>query len=167
MDSVQNMIQEMEQEAVSARRLLQLVPAEKLDWRPHHKSMSLGQLALHVASIPGTVSNLLLLDGLDALKANFTPAQPNSKDEILTSLETGLGHAKQILGDLDPQKAASPWKLSKGEQEIFTLPRIGVARTILLNHWYHHRGQLTVYLRMLDIPLPATYGRSADVNPFA
>lgn len=167
MDSVQSMIQELEQEAVSARRLLQLVPSAHLEWRPHHKSMSLGQLSMHVASIPGGVANMLLTDGLDATKANFSPPQPKNTDEILSSLETGLNHAKQVLGEWDHQTAASPWRLSKGEQEIFTLPRIGVARTILLNHWYHHRGQLTVYLRLLDIPLPVTYGRSADMNPFA
>ncbi len=167
MDRVQGMIQELEQEAVSLRRLLKLVPSDHLEWRPHQKSMSLGQLAMHVASIPGSVSNLLLTDGFDATKANFAPPQPKTTDEILTSLETGLSRAKQVLGDWDQQKADFPWRLSKGEQEIFTIPRAGVARTILLNHWYHHRGQLTVYLRLLDIPLPVTYGRSADMNPFA
>jgi len=167
MDNVQSMIQELEQEAISVRRLLKLVPSDHLDWRPHQKSMSLGQLGLHVASIPGGVSNLLLTDGFDGSKANFTVAQPKSTDEILTSLETGLSRAKQVLGDLDAQKAVSPWRLSKGDQEIFTIPRIGVARTIMLNHWYHHRGQLTVYLRLLDVLLPVTYGRSADTNPFA
>jgi len=166
-DSIQGMIRELEQEAVSTRRLLSLIPEEKLNWAPHPKSMSLGQLAFHVASLPGGVANMLLMDGFDALKAKFDPSHPESKEQILSTLETGLERAKQVLGDWDHQKATSPWRLSKGEDEVFTMPRSGVARTVLLNHWYHHRGQLTVYLRLLDVPLPVTYGRSADENPFA
>jgi uncharacterized damage-inducible protein DinB len=166
-DSIQNMIRELEQEAISTRRLLSLVPEDKLKWVPHPKSSSLGQLALHIASVPGNVANLMMLDGFDALKAQFDPPHPESKEHILSVLETGLERAKQVLGDLDHEKAMSPWRLSKGEEEVFTIPRSGVARNILLNHWYHHRGQLTVYLRLLDVPLPVTYGRSADENPFA
>ncbi|MCI0549355.1 MAG: hypothetical protein L0287_00215 [Anaerolineae bacterium] len=138
-----------------------------MKWAPHPKSMSLGQLALHVASLPGSISNLLMMDGFDALKAQFDPPHPESKEQILSVLEAGLVGAKQVLGDWDHQKATSPWRLTKGEEEVFTIPRSGVARSILLNHWYHHRGQLTVYLRLLDVPLPVTYGRSADEDPFA
>lgn len=166
-DSIQSMIHELEQEAISTRRLLSLVPEERLKWAPHPKSMSLGQLALHVASLPGSISNLLMMDGFDALKAQFDPPHPESKEQILSVLEAGLVGAKQVLGDWDHQKATSPWRLTKGEEEVFTIPRRGVARSILLNHWYHHRGQLTVYLRLLDVPLPVTYGRSADEDPFA
>ena len=163
----QILIQELEQEAIAARNLLKQVPAEKLEWRPHEKSMSLGQLAIHIASIPGAVSNLMMMDGFDASKAKFNPPQPKTTEEILTTFETSLAGAKQILTNLDEQKATDSWKLSHGEKEIFTIPRIGVARSMLLNHWYHHRGQLTVYLRLLNVPLPVTYGRSADTNPFA
>jgi uncharacterized damage-inducible protein DinB len=166
-DSIQSMIRELEQEAISTRRLLSLVPEEKLNWAPHSKSMSLGQLALHIATVPGSVANMLVMDEFDALKAKFDPPQPESKEQILSTLETGLERAKQILGDWDQQKAMSLWRLSKGQDEVFTMPRSAVARNVLLNHWYHHRGQLTVYLRLLDVPLPVTYGRSADENPFA
>jgi uncharacterized damage-inducible protein DinB len=167
MDNIQNMIQELEQEGATTKRLLDVVPAGKLEWRPHNKSMSLGQLAMHVASIPGGVARLLTGDSFDATKANFHPPQPESKEAILEAFEAAISSAKQELGTWDSKKAVAPWTLTKGEQPVFTLPRAGVARTIMLNHWYHHRGQLTVYLRLLDVPLPVTYGRSADTNPFA
>lgn len=165
--SIEGMIREMEQEAAATKRLLELVPADKLEWRPHERSMSLGQLSLHVASIPGSVTKLMQADTLDTSEISMQPRAPESKDELLTALEDGLAHARQVLSGLDEDAAKAHWKLKKGDKELFSLPRIGMARTILLNHWYHHRGQLTVYLRLLNIPLPVTYGRSADNNPFA
>lgn len=166
LQSIEGMIKEMEQEAAATKRLLDLVPADKLDWKPHEKSMSLGQLALHVASIPGSVTKMMQADTLDASGISTQPRAPESTGEILAALEDGLVNARQILGGLDEDGAKAHWKLTKGDKELFSIPRIGMARTILLNHWYHHRGQLTVYLRLLDIPLPATYGRSADDSLF-
>lgn len=166
-NAIQGLIFELEQEAASTRRMLERLPEEKLSWKPHAKSMSLGQLALHVASTPGSVANLLLLEGLDAKTVNFEPPSAKSLAEILGALEQGVSHAKEVLNGLTPEKASGPWKLVSGEREVFTAPRIGVARNIMLNHWYHHRGQLSVYMRLLDVPVPAIYGRSADENPMA
>jgi len=167
MNAIQGLIFELEQEGASTRRLLERVPGDKLGWKPHDKSMSLGQLALHIASIPGRVSSMMLGDGLDAKTANFSPPPASGVSEILGALEQGIVDAKKILGGLTPEQAAGPWKLTSGEREVFTVPRLGMARSILFNHWYHHRGQLTVYLRLLNVPVPAMYGRSADENPLA
>jgi uncharacterized damage-inducible protein DinB len=160
------MIQELEQESQATRRLLESVPNDKLAWKPHTKSMTLGQLANHVASLPGGISTMLSMDRFDAKTASFTPAQPESMNEVFTAFDQSLRVAKELFSNWDESKATSSWQLTFGEKEIFTLPRIGVARTVMMNHLYHHRGQLTVYLRLLDVPLPVTYGRSADVNPF-
>jgi uncharacterized damage-inducible protein DinB len=167
MDAIKGMIHELEQEAKTTRALLELVPSDKLFWKPHQRLMSLGQLALHVATLPGNVSTMASGEGFDVTKASFTPPQPETKEQILAAFEESVSNANKVLEGWDQNKAAAPWKLSKGDQTVFTIPRMGVIRTILLNHWYHHRGQLTVFLRLLDLSLPVTYGRSGDVNPFA
>ncbi|MEW5983168.1 MAG: DinB family protein [Acidobacteriota bacterium] len=161
------LIAELEQEASATRRLLERVPEAHLGWRPHARSMSLGQLALHVAMIPGDLSQLAGLDGLDAAAVSFEPPVPRNADELLSSLDRSIASATEFLGKLTQSQAEAPWRLTLRGQEVFTVPRLGLVRTLMLNHWYHHRGQLAVYLRLLDIPVPAVYGRSADENPFA
>jgi len=160
------LLQEISQEAAITRRVLDRVPGDKLDWRPHLKSMSLGQLAMHVATIPGNISGLLRADEFDASQANFAPPTPNSVEEIITAFDASLKTAEDYLRSLDEQTAAASWRLAFKGKEIFTAPRSNVIRSIMLNHWYHHRGQLSVYLRLLEVPLPVIYGRSADENPF-
>ena len=160
------MLNELRQEAATTKRLLERVPEDRLGWKPHPKSMSLGQLAFHVARIPGDLSRLAQLDEFDASRANFDPPAPNSGEEILTALEQSVSDAAQYLGSLTPEIAAASWRLTLRGSEVFTIPRAGVLRSLLLNHWYHHRGQLSVYLRLLDVPIPVIYGRSADENPF-
>jgi uncharacterized damage-inducible protein DinB len=166
MSAFQALISELEQEVPATRRLLERVPEDKFGWKPHDKSMSLGQLAYHIASVPGNIANLLLLDGLDASQITFERPTAKSRAELMKLLDDGIANAKKIMSGLTETQAIDPWKLVSKEKEVFTVPKIGVARTILLNHWYHHRGQLTVYLRLLDVNLPVTYGRSADENPF-
>ena len=162
-----SIINELRQEAITTRRVLERVPEEKLSWKPHRTSMSLGQLSLHVASIPGNVSRLAQLDAFDASEANFVPPEPNSVDQILTALDDSVNTAESYLSGLDNKAATDTWRLTLRGEEVFSVPRIGMLRTIMLNHWYHHRGQLAVYLRLLEIPVPVIYGRSADENPFA
>ena len=129
--------------------------------------MSLGQLSLHVASIPGDVSRLAQLDAFDASDANFVPPEANSVNQLLTALDDSVNAAESYLTSLDNKAATDTWRLTLRGEEVFSMPRIGMLRTILLNHWYHHRGQLAVYLRLLEVPVPVIYGRSADENPFA
>jgi uncharacterized damage-inducible protein DinB len=160
------LLNELHQEAVITRRVLERVPVDKLEWRPHPKSMSLGQLAMHIASIPGNLSGLVKAGEFDASQANFTPPAPGSVEEILTAHDSSLRVAQDYLGGVDEQTAQGSWRLTFMGKEVFTAPRGVVIRSLMLNHWYHHRGQLSVYLRLLDVPVPAIYGRSADENPF-
>jgi predicted dithiol-disulfide oxidoreductase (DUF899 family)/uncharacterized damage-inducible protein DinB len=160
-------IGEFQAEIGITRRILERVPADKLMWQPHGKSMTLGQLALHIATIPDRVSALAQLNGFDALQANFVPPQPKDRNEVLSAFEAGVLEGEKRLRSMTDDAAMSPWTMTKGDQVLFTVPRAGIVRTIMLNHWYHHRGQLSVYLRLLEVPVPVVYGRSADENPFA
>ena len=162
-----SMITELRQEAITTRRILERVPEEKLSWKPHRTSMSLGQLSLHVASIPGDLTRLAQLDAFDASEANFVPAEANSLDQILRAFDDSVNSAESYLAGLDNKAATDTWRLTLRGEEVFSMPRLGMLRTIMLNHWYHHRGQLAVYLRLLEVPVPVIYGRSADENPFA
>ena len=159
--------QEFREEVKITKRLLDCVPADKLTWKPHPKSMSLGQLAGHIAAIPGRISGMAQGETFDVLKGSFTPPQPNSLEEILSSFEQSVRDAEQNLQSLTDERMAGPFRLMKGDKELFRQPRAAIIRTIMLNHWYHHRGQLSVYLRLLDVHLPVVYGRSADTDPFA
>jgi uncharacterized damage-inducible protein DinB len=159
---------ELELEAATTRRILERVPSDQLEWRPHEKSMSLGQLALHIAGIPGSISGMLSKDSLQVDPAALgKPRVPGSKAEILATLETGLDQARNFLGSLTQESAEATFRLTAGPFELFAMPRIAAVRAIMLNHWYHHRGQLSVYLRLLNVPVPIIYGASADENPLA
>jgi uncharacterized damage-inducible protein DinB len=160
------MVGELQQESATTRRVLERVPAEKLEWRPHKTSMTLGQLAMHVANIPGAITQLAQRDGFDASQANFEPPQPKTKKEILDAFENGLTSAQGYLSGLTKELASQSWHMTSKGREVFTIPRSAFLRMVMLNHWYHHRGQLSVYLRMLEVPVPVIYGRSADENPF-
>ena len=158
-------VQEMEQEAQTTRRVLERVPDDKLGWKPHEKSMSLGQLALHVATVPGSVAELAAQSAVQV--PEFNQPSATSSAELVPALEASVARAKAILTGFDDAALAETWKAVAGDREVMAVPRVAVLRSIMLNHWYHHRGQLSVYLRLLDVPLPSIYGPSADENPFA
>ncbi len=162
---VDSIIPELDQEAATTRRVLERVPDNKLGWKPHTRSMSLGQLALHVATIPGSVATILSQDSFEV--PGFKQPAANSAAELIPALEESVKTAKKLLSDLNDQKAMAAWKLTKDGKVLFEAPRNAVIRSIMLNHWYHHRGQLSVYLRLLNVPVPSIYGPSADENPFA
>ena len=161
------MLGEFREEVAITRRVLDRVPEDKLTWKPHPKSMTLGQLAGHIAAIPGRISCWAHEDGFDVLTGSFVPPQPTSRQEILEAFEQSVRDADQNLEGLTDESLAETFRLVRGDREIFQQPRSAVLRTVMLNHWYHHRGQLSVYLRLLDVPLPVIYGRSADADPFA
>jgi uncharacterized damage-inducible protein DinB len=163
----ESLISELEQEAGGTRRVLERVPSDKLTWKPHPKSMTLGQLARHVARLPGDLARVASADGFDTATQGSRHPQPETAAELLPALERALEQARTFLGGLDEAKAAAPWRMMAGEREIFRVPRLDFIRNVMFNHLYHHRGQLTVYLRLLDVPVPATYGDSADENPLA
>ena len=158
-------LQELEQEAHATRRALERVPENKLDWRPHPKSMSLGQLSLHIAVMPGAIAELSTQSPYQV--KNFTQEPATSTSQLLSTLDESLAKARQVLKNTDDAALGTMWKMVDGEKEIMAIPRAALLRTVMLNHWYHHRGQLTVYLRELGVPVPSIYGPSADENPFA
>lgn len=157
---------ELEQESQSTRALLQAVPADKLEWSPHERSFSLGKMASHVATIPGQLSEMLQADTFDFADADGV-TQPASQAELLTAFDAGLADARTALNRWTSEDLAADWSVAKAGTHIMTVPRAAAIRTLLLNHLYHHRGQLTVYLRLLNVPLPSVYGPTADVDPFA
>jgi predicted dithiol-disulfide oxidoreductase (DUF899 family)/uncharacterized damage-inducible protein DinB len=160
------MLSEFREEADTTRRILSRVPADKLTWKPHARSMSLGQLANHIAMVPGNLAKITQLEGFDVSQAKFDPPQPASVEEVLATFEQSVREVESCLSGMTDETAHSNWRLSNGDRELFTKPRVSVMRSIMLNHWYHHRGQLSVYLRLLDVPVPVVYGPSADENPF-
>ena len=158
-------IAEMEQEAITTRKLFDIIPEDKLSWRPHPKAMSLGQLAMHIARLPAGVAGLANIDTVEA--PDFPPdPEATSRAEILEAFSESLKKAADIVGVTDDTRATAEWKMTKGGETLMAIPRLGVWRAILLNHSYHHRGQLSTYLRTLDVKLPSIYGPSADESPF-
>ena len=160
----QALIAEVEQEAATTRRVLERVPEDKLTWKPHWKSMSLGTLALHVAMIPGALADLASEPVREV--PQFQPPEATSREEILGALEQSVARAKERLAGWDDEALAADWKMVRGTEVILAIQRVQLLRSVMLNHWYHHRGELAVYLRLLEVPVPAIYGPSADENPF-
>ena len=165
--AVHALIAELDTEAPATRRVLERLPTDRFDWRPHPKSMTVAQLAQHVATIPAMVARFTGLDGFDAPvnAPEYKPAE--SRDALLATFDASIAALRDALGRLDETSAQATWRLRAGDREIFAVPKVGMVRTMGLNHWYHHRGELVVYLRLLDVPVPVVYGRSADENPFA
>ncbi len=162
---VDSILMEFDQEAATTRRVLERVPGDKLDWKPHEKSMSLGQLAQHVASMPGDIAGMAALDEVEVPDFGEAPSA-SSVENVLSTHDEGVDKAREFLNGMDDAAAMATWKAVKGGQELMAVPRIGVVRSIMLNHWYHHRGQMSVYLRLLNVPVPSIYGPSADENPW-
>jgi uncharacterized damage-inducible protein DinB len=160
------MMGEIQQEAATTKRVLERVPGDKLAWKPHPRSMSIGQLAMHIATIPGGITRLAQVDDFEVNPANFTPPVPKNTQEILTALDASVKAAQEYLGGVSEAAAMGSWRATVNGKEVMAMPRAAMLRAIMLNHWYHHRGQLSVYLRLLDVPVPTIYGPSADENPF-
>ena len=163
---IDGLLAELEQEAQTTRRVLERVPQAHLSWKPHPKSMSLGQLALHVATVPGGVAQIAAMDTLPELP-KFVQPEAATAAELVPALTASVAQARTLLAGFDDAAMMKTWRLLNAGREVMAMPRAAVLRTIMLNHWYHHRGQLLVYLRMHDIPLPSVYGPTADENPFA
>lgn len=160
-------LMEFDRESSTTRKLLSRVPADKFSWKPHAKSMSLGQLAGHVAGIPNWIAGSLLPGEFDLAKGgDGTAKEPASAEALMKTFEESVAAVKAAMAQLDDARAMGSWTLRNGDKTIMEMPRIAFVRTILINHSIHHRGQLSVYLRLLDIAVPSIYGPSADENPF-
>ncbi len=165
MSMIEGLLQELEQEAQTTRRVLERVPENRLGWKPHDKSMSLGQLALHVATIPGAIAEISRQSPFSM--PQFTQPSAASAAELIPALEQSVAKAREIVGSMNEADLSKTWRVVDGDREVMALPVRAVLRSIMLNHWYHHRGQLSVYLRQVGVPVPSIYGPSADENPFA
>ena len=163
---IDGLLAELEQEAETTRRVLERIPQEHLAWRPHAKSMSLGQLALHVATVPGDVAELAAIDTIPEPPA-FRQPEATSAAQLVPSLTASVAKARRALSGFDDGQMTATWRLQSGGRDIMAMPRMAFVRAVMLNHWYHHRGQLLVYLRLLDQSVPSVYGPTADENPFA
>lgn len=158
-------LQEFDNEAGTTRRVLERVPTDKLGWKPHPKSMSLGELALHVAATPAVIVGWCTEDETNL--SGEKPPQPTSTADILAAHDQGVKTVKESLTKVGDEGLKAMWTAKAGGATLMQMPKAAVVRTVVLNHWIHHRGQLSVYLRLLDVPVPAIYGPSADENPFA
>jgi uncharacterized damage-inducible protein DinB len=164
--SLSPMLNEFHRESATTRRVLDRVPADQLAWTPHPKSMTLGKLASHIATVPGGISRIAQNDVHEIDPSAFGPPQPKDKKEILDAFEASIKAAEEYIESLTESQATATWRLTAKGQEILAVPRVELIRNVMLNHWYHHRGQLSVYLRLLEVPVPSIYGPSADENPF-
>lgn len=158
----ETLIAELTQEAANTRKILQLVPLDKADWKPHTMSMPLGALAVHIAELPGWTAMTLHTDGLDFAGMDFKPTKVTTTEELLAVHEENVAKAITALQNSKDEDYNKTWTLRTGEMVHFTLPKNEVIRSYSLNHVIHHRAQLGVYLRLLNIPLPGFYGPTAN-----
>lgn len=153
---------ELDNEAKVTRSCLERVPADKFDWKPHEKSMTMGRLATHCAEMFGWTKETLKSDVLDFAAFDYKPFEPKSTEELLAFFDDHITKAKQILSETSDETFLTDWTMRNGEQVYFTMPKVAVMRSFVMNHIVHHRGQLSVYLRLNDILVPSIYGPSAD-----
>ncbi|MGA7617013.1 MAG: DinB family protein [Thermoanaerobaculia bacterium] len=156
---LETILSELEFEGANTVRVLERVPLEKREWRPHAKSMTLGELGTHLANIPLRASRLLEEGSFDLTAARPQPVPPG---DLVEAFRENLDHLRAFLKGKDDEWTRASFSFRRGEQEVRSFPNLVFIRNVLMNHSIHHRGQLTVYLRILDVPLPAIYGTSAD-----
>jgi uncharacterized damage-inducible protein DinB len=157
------LLRQFEQEAANTRKMLERVPAEHFDWRPHTKSMSLRELASHVAELPGLfIAYVLQSEEIDFAQQKFTPFTGTTHQELMQLFEDNHQKAVKALDKTNIVEIGKSWTMKNGDHVIMTLPKQAVIRSLAMNHIIHHRGQLSVYLRMLDVAVPGMYGPSAD-----
>jgi len=161
----QGLLPEFDQEMAGTRRTLERVPEGKTEWQPHVKSMTMGRLAGHLAELPVWIVETMQRDEL-TLDGSFKPFISSSPQELLAMFDAKTAEARALLAKATDDDFMKPWSLVVRGQKAFTMPKIAVVRGMVLNHIIHHRGQLTVYLRLNDVPVPSLYGPSADERPF-
>lgn len=162
---VEALLSEFDDEMVKTRKSLERVPGDRLDWRPHEKSMTMGRLATHLAEIPAWAVEALGQESLDIAPPGEPPPQPRflaSPQEILDLFDKNVAQGRVLVAATNEEQLAVPWSLLSGGKVLFTQPRLAILRAWVLNHIVHHRAQLGVYLRLNNIALPAIYGPSAD-----
>jgi uncharacterized damage-inducible protein DinB len=159
------LLPEFDQEMANTRKVLERCPEDKYGWKPHEKSFSMGALASHVAGIPGWGADTITKDSFDYAPVGQEPYKEEpatSRQELLEKFDKNIVTMRAALADASDDHLMKPWSLLAGGQTVFTMPRVAVIRSMIMNHGIHHRAQLGVYLRLNDVPVPAIYGPSAD-----
>jgi uncharacterized damage-inducible protein DinB len=164
MSIAESFLKEFEVQAPVTRRFLERLPEDKLTWKPHEKSMTAGQLAYHLATVPGGIVRFVQNNPAQAPEG-FSFPQPASRKEILEKFEESLATVRSVLPKFNDAAMQETWHMTAGEREVFAQPRAEFLRDVMFSHWYQHRGQFSVYLRMLDVAVPASWGPSADEAP--
>lgn len=161
MSIAQGLIKELQLEASKNKAMLERIPGDKLSWKPHEKSMTIGRLGMHIAELPRWFGRCLSNPEYDMGAAPYNPNIPKTHGDIMAEFDRQLNDAIKILESSQDTKFGESWKFRRGDKVIYEMPRSEVIRR-QLNHIIHHRGQLSVFLRLLDVPVPGTYGPSAD-----
>lgn len=158
------LLPEFDHEMGTTRRLLERTPEAELAWKPHEKSMSLGQLAGHIVNIPHWCHAILEHSSFDVASAgeDARPKSPESVASLLAEFDKKVADARAGLAAAADAEMLAPWTFKQGGQELFTMPRVAALRSFIMNHLIHHRGQFSVYLRLKNVPLPSIYGPTAD-----
>lgn len=162
MSQLQALVTEIQQEGENSKKILERIPEDKFDWKPHEKSMRLKSLATHIAQLAGWPGLVVTTEELDFQKGGLNTPEINSTEDLIRYLEAGVQASIEALQNTTVEALNENWILRSGDQVIFEMPKIAVIRGMSMNHLIHHRGQLSVYLRLLDIPVRGMYGPSAD-----
>lgn len=165
MSIAQAYLAEFEQEAQITRRFLERLPDPQLAWKPHAKSMSAGQLALHLALVPGQVMQMAPAESVPLPDFSAPNPQPDSVKDVLAAFDQSVAKVREILPQIDDAAMMGTWRAVRDGRDLFAMPRAALIRMLLLSHWIQHRGQLSVYLRLLGQNVPSSYGPSADERP--
>jgi len=162
MNLIDPILAELAHEGATTRRLLERLPQDRLGWQPHQKSMTLGRLATHIAEIPGWVGSIVEKDEFDLGASGYVPPTLGSVAEIIAMFDKSVAMATETLKRQSNDRLLAKWRFKKNGQLLMEMPRLGMIRSFLMNHLIHHRGQLSVYLRLQNVPLPSIYGPTAD-----
>ena len=165
----ETLLPEFDLEMANTRKTLERVPADKFDWSPHQKSMTMGSLATHLANIPTWTIRALKHDSIDIAPVGEAPPRvepARSTEEVLERFDKAVSDARSAISEADNEQMMQRWSLLSGGKTLMTLPRVAVLRGFVMNHTIHHRAQLGVYLRLNDIAVPSIYGPSADEGAF-
>lgn len=162
MNLIDPILAELAHEGATTRRLLERLPQDRLGWQPHQKSMTLGRLATHIAEIPGWVGSIVEKDEFDLGASGYVPPTLGSVAEIIAMFDKSVATAAETLKRQSNDQLLAKWRFKKNGQLLMEMPRLGMIRSFLMNHLIHHRGQLSVYLRLQNVPLPSIYGPTAD-----
>jgi uncharacterized damage-inducible protein DinB len=164
MDMIKSLTNELTAEAASSRKMLALVPMNAAAYKPHERSMTMGRLASHLAELPGRVAMILHTSELDFASGDVKPFHATSNEALLKHHDANVAKALQALAATNEEELLKNWTLRRGDHIIFTMPKIAVIRNMAINHFIHHRGQLSVYMRLNNVPLPSIYGPTAPMS---